>query len=1011
MKLRPETKRLSIGVLSLSALLAGVLWFQDTHDAPPNTPHSQSTQPASPSADSTSPETSTLSAFTALAPEKTPAAKAAVLFAKHGPLDGLPLPATITGLNPHNAKGRVVQLKPAATKQWLALNPGDQVNLPFFDQTGVTGIINLHTQDNGWHRFGGELSDGAGSFSLNIKGDAIGGSILLPDRSLALTIVTETAGNVLLIERPLSRLICWPPAPRPEALVAADAAVPMAADAAALDTNTPSSAASAVPKLNTKPGARGLIYLNFEGETVNDPSWNNGNTIIAAPSPLNADGILEVIARVAEDYAPFDVAVSTIRADYDNAAVGRRMKVIVTPTDTALRGVGGVSFTGSWSDAGKANRSSTVPAWVFVSSPAKTVAEIISHEVGHTLGLDHDGVMNSDGITLSEYYKGHGGGLDNPTSWAPIMGTSYYRSVTQWSQGEYAGANNDEDDLAIISSALNVFGYASAAQPSDGYGNSGTALLPVASSAFSLNGVLRHALQPDEYEFYTGGGTLSAAVKPITANYANADLQLELIDAADNVLALSNPATALEASLAKTLAPGTYKLRVHSAATGPTPAQGYTTGYSAYGSLGAYQLSGLLENGISLPTLLSASEVAGLVGRDFAYSIALSEGAALAAVTGDLPPGITWSTESQTFKGIPTVEGTWTLDLTLTSPVATISRTLKMRTVHPLPSLNGSIGTTMTSSLAPWIGQLCTLPDGTPSVMATNGSIPNSASTFFRFRVPGKSVVSFTWKTSTEADHDVAQIRVNGLQAKDLDSGKVLTLSGERGWMTQRFAVDTIGPGVVEVRYTKDSNLTAGLDRVWFGNLNIGSMPVFKKSPPSQRLKVDQTGFSLAAETVNASAFQWKKDGIALSDGTFAGVEFSGTKTSKLTLQGVSGMDSGSYTLEAKNNFTTVTSRAAEIAVPGAPVVGSHGIVGSGSLKTGETLLLSLEAYGAKPLTTLWKKDGRPFRTTSGTTLQIRNATETLAGRYSATVLNMYGRDVSTETVVTVSPRPAATSP
>jgi hypothetical protein len=110
------------------------------------------------------------------------------------------------------------------------------------------------------------------------------------------------------------------------------------------------------------------------------------------------------------------------------------------------------------------------------------------------------------------------------------MGTSYYRSVTQWSQGEYAGANNDEDDLAIISSAVNVFGYASAAQPSDGYSNSGTALLPVTSSAFSLNGVLRRESQPDEYEFYTTGGTLSAAVKPITANYANADLQLELSD-------------------------------------------------------------------------------------------------------------------------------------------------------------------------------------------------------------------------------------------------------------------------------------------------------------------------------------------------------------------------------------------------------------------------------------------------------------------------------------------------
>jgi hypothetical protein len=1011
MKLRPETKRLSMGVLSLSALLAGVLWFQDTHDAPTNTPYLQSTSPSSPSANSTSFETTPRSVATGLAPTKTPATKPAILFVKHGPVDGRPLPAKITGLNPHNAKGRVVELMPAASKQWLALKSGDAVELPFFDQAGFTGIVRLHQEDNGWHRFGGELCDGAGSFSLNINGDNIGGSILLPDRSLALAIVTEPSGNVLLVERPLSRLICWPPAPRPEALVAAEAATPMTADAAALNSSTPSSAASPVPKLNTKPSARGLIYLNFEGETVTDPSWNNGDTIVAAPSPLNADGILEVIARVAEDYAPFDVAVSTIRADYENSAPGRRMKVIVTPTDTALHGVGGVSFIGSWSDAGKANRSSTVPVWVFVSSPAKTVAEIISHEVGHTLGLDHDGVMNSEGITLNEYYKGHGGGLDNPTSWAPIMGTSYYRSVTQWSRGEYAGANNDEDDLAIISSAINIFGYASAAPPSDGYSNSGTALLPVTSSAFSLNGVLRRELQPDEYEFYTTGGTLSAAVKPITANYANADLQLELSDAAYTILALSNPATALEASLAKTLAPGTYKLRVRSAATGPAPAQGYTTGYSAYGSLGSYQLSGFLENGVSLPTLMGTPEVVGLVGRDFAYSIALSEGAAVAAVTGDFPPGITWSTDSQTLTGIPTVEGTWTLDVTLTSPVATISRPLKVRTVHPLPSLNGSIGTTMTSSLAPWNGQLCTLPDGTPTVMATNGSIPNSASTFFRFRVPGKSVVSFTWKTSTEADHDIAQVRINGLPGKDLDSGKALTLSGERGWTTQRFAVDTTGPSLVEVRYTKDSNLTAGQDRVWFGNLSVGSMPVFKKSPSSQRLKADQTGFSLETEAINANTFQWKKDGIVLSNGTFAGVEFSGATTPKLTLKGVSGMDSGSYTLDAKNSFTTVTSRAAEIAVPGAPVVGSHGIVGSGSLKTGDTLMLSLEAYGAKPLTTLWKKDGRPFRTTSGTTLQIRNATETLAGRYSATVLNAYGRAVSTEAVVTVSPRPAATSP
>jgi serralysin len=47
--------------------------------------------------------------------------------------------------------------------------------------------------------------------------------------------------------------------------------------------------------------------------------------------------------------------------------------------------------------------------------PEKYTAEAISHEVGHTLGLSHDGR-----ITPSEgYYAGHGSG---DTGWAPIMG-------------------------------------------------------------------------------------------------------------------------------------------------------------------------------------------------------------------------------------------------------------------------------------------------------------------------------------------------------------------------------------------------------------------------------------------------------------------------------------------------------------------------------------------------------------------------------------------------------------
>jgi hypothetical protein len=82
------------------------------------------------------------------------------------------------------------------------------------------------------------------------------------------------------------------------------------------------------------------------------------------------------------------------------------------------------------------------PAFVFarsLSNNVKYIWEAVSHEVGHTLGLSHDGVSGG-----SAYYSGTANKL-----WAPIMGASYYCAVTQWSKGEYAGASNGEDDMAV----------------------------------------------------------------------------------------------------------------------------------------------------------------------------------------------------------------------------------------------------------------------------------------------------------------------------------------------------------------------------------------------------------------------------------------------------------------------------------------------------------------------------------------------------------------------------------
>ena len=78
---------------------------------------------------------------------------------------------------------------------------------------------------------------------------------------------------------------------------------------------------------------------------------------------------------------------------------------------------------------------------VMYNSP-KYISDSASHEVGHTLGLHHDGT------NVSGYYLGHGSGA---VGWAPIMGMAYYKNLAQWSKGEYLAANNPEDDLQLIS--------------------------------------------------------------------------------------------------------------------------------------------------------------------------------------------------------------------------------------------------------------------------------------------------------------------------------------------------------------------------------------------------------------------------------------------------------------------------------------------------------------------------------------------------------------------------------
>ncbi|MDO9285979.1 MAG: PKD domain-containing protein [Aquabacterium sp.] len=346
--------------------------------------------------------------------------------------------------------------------------------------------------------------------------------------------------------------------------------------------------------LHSKPGAKRTIYLNFKGATLSGTAWNSAGTITALPfdtdgvpytfSTAELQRIQYIWQRVAEDYAAFDVNVTTeavpldqiTRAGSTDDIFGTTV-LITSSTGVYSCSCGGVAYLGVFDDTSEFYK----PALVFYNQLGggneKYVAEAISHEAGHNMGLNHDGTATVG------YYQGHGSGA---TGWGPIMGVGYYQALVQWSKGEYAGANNLQDDYVVMqSNGLPL--------RADDHGNTaGTATVLAGSasgglSSASAQGVIERPTDIDVFAFAAGAGTATFTVSP-AARSANLDAWVGVRDAAGNLLANINPVDALNASFSVVLpAAGTYTLSVQGTGKGDP----LTTGYTNYGSLGQYAVA------------------------------------------------------------------------------------------------------------------------------------------------------------------------------------------------------------------------------------------------------------------------------------------------------------------------------------------------------------------------------------------------------------------------------------
>jgi hypothetical protein len=439
----------------------------------------------------------------------------------------------------------------------LKVSQGSFVNVVVQNQKKI-GDIDSYT---------GQLKNGNSLVNLRFesKHNRVEGSIVLKDKKEAYKIYSDNTSKVFLQEVDINQVIC------------SDFFKPAAQVQSLNSISVPPGVS--VYGLQSYPSATAVIMLDFDGEVVPAGTWSNED-ITAEPAPMTNEEIYEAWLLVSEDYRPFNINVTTDESVFQQAPVTKRVRAIVTPTDDVYPGVGGVAFIGTFGS------SIDIPCWVF-NMGGKVGGETISHEVGHTLDLLHDNY--NDGTVYEEYYDGHA------ANWAPIMGVGFYKDVVQWSKGEYQYALNTEDDLAIISSPNNGFGYRQDLVPDFSYSPYTPTPLNINYSGIidpALNhGIIETTNDGDVFSFTTTGGNVNITVTP-AETHPNLDIRIAL-RVSTQYIDIIDPQNQLPATLNENLTPGTYTIEIQ----GVGNANPLTTGYSDYGSLGYYSISGNIPGG------------------------------------------------------------------------------------------------------------------------------------------------------------------------------------------------------------------------------------------------------------------------------------------------------------------------------------------------------------------------------------------------------------------------------
>ncbi len=384
-----------------------------------------------------------------------------------------------------------------------------------------------------------------------LKGDSseMYGWLVLPDRDLAYEYTTSSGGEVRVRPVPVQAIlpVCNDgPARLPESPSFEPPLAEPAGDVPHVGTYD---GVADTNKLQSRPGASKVLFMDFSALT------------------LARSELFLAWQGVASAYSAFEVNVTTDLAVYEATSARNRGKACIKNEEG--RSTCYVNSFGT-----------TRCCDIYNKGNGNYQGLTLAHEFGHMMGLDHDGNAST------EYFNGF-----STYKWVPLMGDSTpekswgAQALYQWSKGEYTGANNKEDDLAIITKNLPF--------RADDIPNAKELILSGTQvSSLENRGQIANNTDTDTFTFTigSGGGHAKLLVERIEVlGGGMLDVDAEIQSASGTSIAWNNDKAARTATLDVDLSAGSYRLIVKGGAEG-TP----DNGFSAYASLGFYGISGTI---------------------------------------------------------------------------------------------------------------------------------------------------------------------------------------------------------------------------------------------------------------------------------------------------------------------------------------------------------------------------------------------------------------------------------